>query len=301
MKWGLRQTLVVARHECVDAFRSRRAITLILIYLLVAVTACNVFVYFLHRIENKLVEATGLEPFSEAGGATRALWQSNHFRHMMAELVGDRTLAGQLLSIPPMAIFYGWVSFMFTPFLVMLISCPRIAEEVGSASVRFVLFRTTRGTWCCGKLAGQAVLLLFALLVGAAGAWIVGWVRMPSFAPGLTASFIGWYALIAWVYASAYLGLALGVSQLSRSPVIATGIGLVAMTLLSTVAGLSSLWQGPGWRRIFDVTHGLTPGGNRMLLWHPDAAHLVPGLVILPALGLLYFSLGHAVFSRRDL
>jgi len=297
----LRQFLIVTRHEIVDAFRSKRAITLILLYLLGAIAACNLFVYSLHKIENELVEAMGLVPYDEAGGATRVLWKSQHFRNMLTGLVGDGDLTAQLLSIPPLAIFFGWVALSFTPLLVILMSTSRIAEEVGTSSARFVLFRTTRGTWCCGKFAGQAVLLLSALLLSAVAAWIVGIIRMPSFDPVHSFTAIMFYGLKAWVYSLSYLGLALGVSQLSRSPVIATGIGLVMMTILTVVAALSNHWRGFGWFRILDITHALTPRGNHMALWHPDLAHLVPGLIILPALGFLYFSIGHLFFARRDL
>jgi ABC-type transport system involved in multi-copper enzyme maturation permease subunit len=296
-----RQFLIVTRHEIVDAFRSKRAITLILLYLLGSIAACNVFVYFLHQIETELVKAMGLVPYNEAGGATRALWKSDHFRHMLTGLIGDRELTVRLLSIPPLAIFFGWVSLFFTPLLVVLMSTPRIAEEVGTASARFVLFRTTRGTWCCGKFAGQAVLLLSALLLSASAAWVVGLVRMPSFDSIQSLTAIISYGLKAWVYSLAYLGLALGVSQLTRSPVIATGIGLVLMTLLTVTATTSNHWRGPGWFRILDITCALTPKGNHMALWHSDLAHLVPGLIILPALGFLYFAAGHFFFARRDL
>lgn len=295
------QFLIVTRHEIVDAFRSKRAITLILLYLLGSIAACNLFVYSLHRIEDELVEAMGLVPYGEAGGVTRALWNSDHFRHMLTGLIGDRELAVQLLSIPPLAIFFGWVALSFTPLLVILMSTPRIAEEVGTSSARFVLFRTTRGSWCCGKFAGQSVLLLSALLLSAVAAWVVGLIRMPSFDQVHSLTAILSYGLKAWVYAIAYIGLALGVSQLSRSPVIATGIALVMMTILTGVATASGHWRGPGWFRILDITYLLTPRGNHMALWHPDFAHLVPGLIILPALGFLYFSVGHVFFSRRDL
>ena len=75
----------------------------------------------------------------------------------------------------------------------------------------------------------------------------------------------------------------------------------VLMAALTVGAIASDHWRGPGWHRILDVTYLLTPRGNHMALWHPDPAHLVPGLVILPALGLLYFATGHLVFARRDL
>lgn len=300
MNRTLRQIWVVAANEMVDSVRSRRALVLLFLYLAGSAVACALFIHVLHRIEVRLVESIGLVASDEPGRTTRTLWQSSHFRHMMGDLVGDRSLAMRLLDLPPLSIYYGWLAFTFTPMLVMLISAPRIAEEVATASVRFVLFRTSRATWCSGKLVGQAALLLGALLAGAFGAWIVGWFRMASFDLGANAWVMFGFALRAWVYALAYLGLALGVSQVTRSPVIATGIGLVAMLCLSILAAVADHWRGEGWWRLLDFVLLLTPRGNNLGLWHPDAAHLVPALVFLPVLGLLYFLGGYAFFTRRD-
>jgi ABC-type transport system involved in multi-copper enzyme maturation permease subunit len=300
MSRTLRQLRVVAANELVDSVRSRRALVLLFLYLAGSAVACVLFIHILHKLEVRLVESMGLTASSEPGGATRTLWQSSHFRHMMGELVGDSKLAMRLLDLPPLSIYYGWLAFTFTPLLVMLISAPRIAEEVSTASVRFVLFRTSRATWCGGKLLGQAGLLLVALLASAVGAWVVGAFRMASFEFGANAAVMFVFALKAWVYALAYLGLALGVSQLTRSPVIATGLGLAAMLGLSIVNWTSDYWHGEGWFRILDITRMLTPGGNNLHLWNPDPAYLVPTLVFLPALGLLYFLAGYAFFARRD-
>ena len=300
MSGPFRQIRIVAANELADAVRSRRAIVLLFLYLAGSAAACALFVHVLHRIEIRLVETMGLTPSDTPGSATRTLWQSSHFRQILGDLVGDRALARRLLDLPPLAIFYGWLAFTFTPLLVMLLSTPRIAEEVGTASVRFVLFRTSRGSWCGGKYVGQAALLFVALLASALGAWLVGLARMAGFEAGANAWAMLGFAGKAWFFALAYLGLALGVSQLTRSPVIATGLGLVALLGLTVVGAVSAHWQGPGWHRLLDLTLLLTPQGSKLGLWHPDASHLLPSLAFLPVLGLLYFLSGYAVFARRD-
>jgi len=291
---------VVACNELVDAFRSRRAIALFVLYLLGSVASCTLFVRVLHNVEKELVTSLGLTPSAHAGTVTETLWQSDAFKHILTELVGDRALAERLLSIPPLALFYAWLSFAFAPLLVMLLSSPRIAEEVGSGSARFVLFRTSRFAWCLGKLGGQAVLLAIALLVSAVGAWSVGMVRMPGFASLGTIPYLLVFSARAWIYAWPFLGLALGISQLTRSPVIATAAGFAAMGSLAVTAALARHFTGDGWRRMLDVVYQLTPQGTRLHLWHLDAAHLIPGTVLLLALGLFYFLLGHAGYVRRD-
>jgi ABC-type transport system involved in multi-copper enzyme maturation permease subunit len=300
MRAVLSQWWVVARHELTDAVRARRAWILLLLYVAGSIVACLMFVHVLHRIENQLLESMGLTVSADAGSATHTLWKSRNFRHIMGGLVGDRDLANRLLDIPPLSLFYGWLSLTFTPLLVMLISAPRIAEEVSTASVRYVLFRTSRATWCTGKAAGQAALLLVALVLSSVAAWAVGMLWMSAFDPGDNAAAMLVLGLKAWVYGLAYLGLALGASQWSRSPVIATGIGLAAMLGLAMAAGAANHWRGPGWFRILDLVWWLTPQSRKLGLWHPDAPQLIPSLVILPVLGFLFFSAGYLRFARRD-
>lgn len=300
MRAVLSQWWIVARQEWSDAVRTRRVWILLLLYVAGSVLACLLFVHVLHRIEAQLLESLGLTASAEPGSATHTLWNSSHFRHIMSRLVGDRDLANQLLDVPPLSLFYGWLSLTFTPLLVMLVSAPRIAEEVSTASVRYVLFRTGRATWCTGKAAGQAAMLLCALVLSAAAAWGVGMVRMAAFDAGGNAAAMLTLGLKAWVYGLAYLGLALGASQWTRSPVIATGLGLAAMLGLAVVYTAADHWRGPGWFRVLDIVYSLTPQSRKLGLWHPDPAQLVPSLVLLPVLGFLFFAAGFARFGRRD-
>ena len=47
-----------------------------------------------------------------------------------------------------------------SPLLGTLTSSARIAEEIFSSSVRFLMFRTARRDWCLGKFLGHAFLVL---------------------------------------------------------------------------------------------------------------------------------------------
>jgi len=55
----------------------------------------------------------------------------------------------------------------------------RIAEEIASGSVRYVMFRAGRAPWCVGKFcSARPFSVLGALLLSARGAWLVGYFRM---------------------------------------------------------------------------------------------------------------------------
>lgn len=274
---------------------------MVLLYLVGAMAATALFIKFLQSIEGQLVQSLGLAAPAHAGSVTATLWKSNAFRDTLTHLIGDRALAESLLAVPPLALFYGWLSFAFTPVLVMLTASTRIAEEIASGSVRFVMFRAARSRWCLGKFAGQAVQIFGALLLSAAGAWVVGLFRMHSFEPMASARYMMLFAVKAWVYALPFLGLALAISQLFSSPNLALAFGFIALVVVSVLSRVSAWLAGDGWRRAWDVVNVLTPGGHRQNLWWGDAAHLLPAVAFLLVLAAAYLLAGYARFARRDL
>ncbi|MCX7825709.1 MAG: ATP-binding cassette domain-containing protein [Verrucomicrobiae bacterium] len=236
MNRTLRNTWVITLHELADSIRSRRAIVLLILYTLNAIVATLLFVRVLHELENQLEKAAGVTKSETVGGTTSALWKNRGFREMLSHLVGNRETAEKLLETPPLPLFYGWLSFFYTPLLVMLMSASRISEEIWSGSVRFAMFRTSRLSWCVGKYAGQALQLLVALLLSGLAAWITGWLRMAFFDPGANAAAIMVFSLKAWVYGLAFLGLAMGVSQTIASPHLATAVGVIAMVVCAVIS-----------------------------------------------------------------
>lgn len=291
----------VACHELMDSIRSRRVIIMGLLYLAGSIVATAIFITVLQKLEGQLTTTLGLASTTQTGSVTATLWKSDGFRQMMIALIGDKALAKSLLEIPPLALFYGWLSFAFTPALVMLTSSSRISEEIWSGSARFVLFRIPRLQWCVGKFAGQAIQLAMALFLSAVGAWLTGLFRMTAFEPLANALAMLLFAGKAWIYSLAFLGLALGISQLCSGPNLALALGFLALIVMAILSALSGALAGEGWRRIWDLVNSLTPGAHRLNLWWGDAAHCLPAFVFLLTLCGVYLLAGYARFSRRDL
>jgi hypothetical protein len=300
MRRLLRDLCITAGYEFLDAIRSRRAIVLLLLYFAGALLACNGYVKFIQSIEQQVLESLAVSPGEGVGGVTETLWETSLFRRTVTRLVGDEVLAEHLVNTPPIALFYGWLSFTFAPMLMMLIACTRVAEDVGSGAARFVLFRTSLLSWCLGKYAGQALVLVPALLLSAVGAWVVGYARLATFAGGPAAVGLLVYSGKVFIYTLCYLGLALGVSQLTRSSTLATVFGFLGLVGLSVLAAVAGHCAGEGWGQLWYVVRWLTPQGHRLDLWWPDAAHAVPAAVLLLALGMMYLLPGYVVMKRRD-
>ena len=298
---ALRTVMTVAANELSDSIRSRRVLVMILLYLAGSVTATLIFLYALHGIEHQLVETLGLTATAKTGGVTATLWKSASFRSMLTGLIGDATLAERLLTIPPLGLFYAWISFTFAPTLVILTSATRVSEEISSGSIRYVTFRASRLQWLLGKFAGQAVQLLAALLLSALGAWLTGLFRMQSFEPLATALAMLVFSVKAWIYALTFLGLATAISQLCAAPNLALAMGFLALIALAILSGVSEHLAGDGWSRLWDIVNVLTPQAHRLDLWWNSWSRVVPAVIFLLALSMGYLFAGYARFSRRDL
>ena len=297
----LRDILIVARHELGDAVRSRRAVIVLILYVAGAVLVCNSIVSGIHRAEEEISRTLGLPASATPGTVVDNLWKSRGFRHMMRGMIGDPELAEQLTSVHPMAALYGLLAFMFTPVFVILIASPRIAEELDSGSIRFALMRTSCAPWCLGKYAGQALMVLVALTLSSATTWCLLRFRLAGMDDLSVAQGMIIYSWKAWLYSLSYLGLALGISQVTRSANKAMALGFFAWVVFAVLGIMSGHWAGDGWAPVWQGIHMVVPLGHRLDLWRTDIAHQLPAAASLIALGLLYMAAGHAVLSRRDL
>lgn len=296
----MRAIFTIARNELADSIRSRRTAVLLLLYVAGAVAGALLFVKTLQKIEIQLAETLGVQAVKDAGSVTAALWKSQTFRHMVTGLTGDKGLAESLLSLTPLALFYGWLSFAFSPLLGVLTTAPRMAEEVWMGSVRFVLFRSSRLAWCLGKFIGQALQLLLALFLSAVAAWCVGRLQMASFEPLATAGGMMMFVWKAWIYTLAYLGLATAISLICRSPNLATALSILALTLVAAISRIADHLAGDGWRRVWEALCQLTPHGHYNDLWRFDSAHFLPAVLFLLLIGIGYLLAGYAVLRRKD-
>ncbi len=301
MTASLRDIGLIMRHELADALRSRRAALVLALYLGTAVLFMNVFINVLHRLEGELSEMLRIPASASAGTVADALWGSQRLRRMIGHLVGDPSLVDGLMRWPPIVLLYGWVVFLFTPLLVLLSSAGRIAEELGSGSVRYIAFRTDRLSWSIGKFGGQALQTLVALLLGAVAAWTVARFRLHAMDAWTVAYGMGVFALRGWLYALPFLGLALGLSQVTRSDPKATVLSFVAFATQLVLYGIARHFRGDGLRAAWDVLLTLLPQGHYMDLWRMDLPHLVTASAYLAALAALPLLAGHAALAGRDL
>ncbi len=297
----LRDISVVARFDLAESLRSRRALVLILLHVAGSVAAAALFVEVLGQIEQSLAETLAVPTTRRPGALSGSLLQSDEFRKVVSGLVGDPELGAALVQVPPLALFYGAVSLFVVPVLVVLSSADAIAAERATGALRFSLFRTDRTSWALGKLVGQAILLAVGLAAGAVGVWITGLVELAGFAAGPTALWLARLGGRAWIFGLCWLGITLGISQLTRSVHWSRGLSLLALVVAGAGA---ALLQHP---EVVDVLgssaatlRSVLPAAQRVELWRPALVDRLPAVAILLAVGAAGFSLGHQRLLRSD-
>lgn len=282
---SLRSILLVAAFDFAESLRSKRAVAVLLLYILAAAGGMAIFVQVLNKIrEAGQMELPPEETIKLIGG-----------------LIGSADVAELLVTIPLHSLFYGWIAMTLVPIMVVMTSSDAVAGEVSSGSVRFALFRCDRLSWVLGIFLGQILLMLVGILLGAVGAHTVAalFARGHPFAEGL--AWMLRLALRSAVYGTAFLGLALGFSQITRSVGWARALSLFALigfSLLYSVLELRTLRS--ELPVVSSVVKSLLPNSYSLDLWRPQLARRLVGMAALAGLSLLYFGLGFLAFRRRD-
>lgn len=296
-----RDIAVVAGQELFDSLRSRRVVVLALLFLGGAVAGTYGFVRLLQSIEEALADTLAVATPDAPGAITRALMQTEELLEVLTRLIRDRDLAQQLVDMPPLALFYGWLALTFVPTLVVFTASETVAADLSSGAARYSLVRTDRLSWSAGKLVGQAVLMTISIFAGALGTWLTGYIALNGFDPGRTAWWLLMLSVRVEFMAFAYLGLAIGLSHMTRSVPLSRALGLVALALVAIARGLLQLdWSQDHLAWLGDLVLPILPRTYQLELWRPDFADRMPAIVMLLGLGLCFFSVGYLFRVRRD-
>jgi hypothetical protein len=298
---ALRAVALVAWFDLRESLRSWRALAMMVIYLMGSMAATAIFVQLLAEIERTMADTLRVAQTSRPGSMTQSLMESDQMLEVISGLVGDASLAAELVSIPPIALFYGWLSLSFVPLLVTFTSSEAISSALASGSCRYSLFRIDRLSWVSGKLVGQVMLMVTGILAGAAGVWLIGFTSMNNFDGWDTAVWLLRFSGRASVYGFAFLGVTLGLSQITRSVNGARAMALLALLALSVGGALLVVPTVTVYAPVAaETARQLFPNAHKLNLWRPDLGLRASSMLMLLALGTIAFSAGHQWMNRRD-
>ena len=297
----MRNVLEMARFELAAALRTKRAIALVAIYLVTSLFGMSGAITVLGKREEQLANILQVEAVDgKSGVVSAALWKSKPFQRLARGVVGDSLVYDDIVGKHPAELIYAWIVFLAVPFLAVLASCRRVADDVKSGAAKYVLLRVTRLQWTLGKFLGQAFLILAGLVVGAVGAWCVAAFRLSGAdIPALLPAMLLW-SLKAWFLSLAWLGVALGLSHVSGTGAKAQMFSLGALVAFSVAPYVLKLYDDTAVGEKMQILKMLFPPSMEDALWRASFAPVAAGAAWLVALGLMWLSFGHLVFAGRD-
>ena len=294
MNW--RRIWQSAVFELFSALRSRRAIVVVVLYLVVSLLCMGGSITLLGKMEEQLSKVLQVEKVEgkKSGVVSAALWKSKPFQNLVRGALKDSLVYDDICGKHPAELIYAWFVLLLVPPLTLMLAANRAASEIGSGSVLYMITRVTRLEWTLGKYLGSALLIMVGLLVGACGAWAVAFFKLAGAdVAALFPSMLGW-SLKAWVLSLAWLGLALGISHFFKSGAKADGLAWVLLLVFAVV---------PDWLRWFGGRFAflavLFPSTVEKSLWRSSFIPVATATAWLLMLGLCYLSAGYAYFSRR--
>jgi ABC-type transport system involved in multi-copper enzyme maturation permease subunit len=297
-----RDMLLVAAFDLRSSLRSWKALGLLSLYLAGSMAASGIFVSALQEIEGVLADTLGVAQTSQPGAMTAQLMQSPEVLDILGGLLGDPELALQLVQIPPLALFYFWLALVLLPVLVTITSADAISFERGSGAARFVLSRTSLGSYVWGKGLGQLALMFVGVIAGGVGVWLVGYFSLQSFDGPATGAWMLRLGLRTLPWGAAWLGLSLGVSQVTRHWVASLAAAMVMLVAVG-VGGQVLLhldWLTENAPLAQELLSPLFPAAHKTDLFRPELSRRLPAIAMLITLGASWFSLGTWRLSKVD-
>ena len=288
-------------YEWFDAVRSRRVLVALLLYMAAAACTMHWSISILGNLETQLADILQLPQSSRTGVISTTLWKSKRFQDIMSHMVQNGSVYRDIFGNHPVELIYAWLLFFYMPMLVVLVTANRIPEEVGSGSVRYVMFRSTRGAWVLGKFFGQLSLIALAVLCSGVCAYLVALIRLGRHVPpGILLNMLVWAAK-AWVYSVPFAGLVMGLSLFTKSSGKSTIIGLLAILACFVVTVMAVHFSAyTGWRSFLPYLAAVLPTDYEMLMWRKSFIPLATGTATLISLGFFYLGIGYFFFRKRD-
>jgi ABC-type transport system involved in multi-copper enzyme maturation permease subunit len=299
----VRDVGTIARFEIAEAIRSRLLAVMLLLFVGTGALGAWGFSQLLGRIEDNAARVMGTPRLKRPGGTVRQMRESKSYRDMLRVALGDDAKADYYAEKPPLVVFFGWASLLFTPWLILFTSSETIASEVGSRGIRYALLRTGRLTYAVGKFAGQALLLLAVMLLSAVTFFGVAWLTLAGFEAGATALGMLAYLPRVLVYNLPFLAFAFLASMLTASANLARVLslgGMVGLGILYAFSLQEFADAGPVGQSLWELVRYLSPFAHKSGLSYPPGGALPADVAVCLVLSVLYFAAGYAVLRRRD-
>jgi ABC-2 type transport system permease protein len=216
---------------------------------------------------------------------------------------GDSETLRSLSELPLLVPLVFRVTLFFLPLYVTLLGFDQLSAEVGSKSVRYLVFRSRRASILFGKFLAHALVLLGLLLVVEVGLFLVGGMGRPLPDPAAYGSALLRFWIAAAALALAYLALTTLASAVTTTPAgsLFCNIGLLLGLWVLDVVGsraafVHRLGGAASW---MESLRWLSPSAYASGLLGPASATL-GSITAYAVFGALFLAAAWATFRVRD-
>ncbi|MEC7983824.1 MAG: ABC transporter permease subunit [Myxococcota bacterium] len=294
-----REIALVALHDFRISIRSRKALVLLLIYLLGSLVTAGFFISGIDFAEQNLADELQVPRGKHTGVMLQELLQTTSFQRTLGFFIGDLDVAQEILHIPVMIILFGWIAYGAVPFITAYLSADSFSKELVTGTARYTLIRISRANWVLGKCLSQSLFMLLGILIAGFSTIAVGAFSLYNFD---ILSNLYWLFVIGirvWCYCFSFLGFTLCFSLSIKS--INIGRALSLLTVFCSIF-LSALLKYDLYREfplLSATLLPLFPQGHKLILWYPNWILYGPSLLMLLSLGVSAILLGYSVLNRR--
>jgi ABC-type transport system involved in multi-copper enzyme maturation permease subunit len=297
---SLRDTWLIGSFEVLRAFRTWRALALVLVFMVADAGATAIFVEALSEIEDQIAVTMGVATTEYPGSLMDEVMKSEQLREMVSFLVGGERVATDLLTWPILAICQLWVGLGMLPFLAATASSETIASDMATRTLRYEAARTGRAEIVAGRFLGQCALVGVATLGGLAATWVTAMATMVVDDPVVLATGLVALGGRAFFLGLPFIGLGVAASQLTTSTAWARVLAIVG-----TAGSWIAFWalkaaDEPMWVTLADVVLPLLPQSYLQGLW-AGGSELAVAAATCAGLACAWTALGFARFAGRDL
>lgn len=299
----LRDVALIGRFELAEAVRSKLLMVMVILFVGAGAVGAWQYTELLGTIEENAAKMMNAPQTRKPGAMARGIQGSTSYRDMIRRMVSDDRKADYYASVPPIVLFFGWVSMMFTPWLVLFTSAETIATEVAGRGIRYSLMRTGRLQYALGKMAGQSAIVAGVTALSAIAFFVVAWIGLGTFDVGPTAVGMLSYWPRILVATLPFLAWAMFASMVTASVNMARIVSLAGAVGLAIISGLAhkKSWRtGPVSESLLDGVGFLTPFGHTDGLSYPPGGEFAQDLAVCLALTVVYFAAGFAILRKRD-
>ena len=133
---GLFRIGQVALAECAGAVHSRRALVILVLYLLSSVFCMVGTISILGKMEAELVNVLQLPESQRTGVVSATLWKSKPFQRMVKASLKNDLVYDDIVGRHPAELVYAWFAFLCAPLLAVLVAGNRVADDLRSGAVK---------------------------------------------------------------------------------------------------------------------------------------------------------------------